>query len=316
VSVASRPSTWASKCSVTQLVFVARGAFPRWTPCLCALWGFLPGRVFPDRTTRRHCLARPPPKRVGWAERVVTRAPKATIQERRGGEGDGRERASKRKQPKTATRTLSRVGDGGGALAGARRSSTQGSCNRGRVGMCGDNGGSASCLGQCLRLPRTKNERGAGAWQVKSRRQVRARHERLQWHRKRAETDGSGPRSGVRVCIPDPTEILTTLEQYGPQELLLYRDRDRTASDSAPVDPGTRGDGCVSNECATEPCMPYRGTASLYCGVVLVPCSPVPLRVSRWSYGSHTVGACTKWSTFSLGWAAVCHLRPTNFHEI
>jgi len=72
VSVASRPSTRASKLPVTQLVFVARGAFPRSTPCVCALRGFLPGRVFPDRTTRRHGLARPPPKWVGWAERAVT----------------------------------------------------------------------------------------------------------------------------------------------------------------------------------------------------------------------------------------------------
>jgi len=39
---------------------------------VCALRGFLPGRVFPDRTTRRHGLARPPPNWVGWAERVVT----------------------------------------------------------------------------------------------------------------------------------------------------------------------------------------------------------------------------------------------------
>ena len=72
MSVASRPSTRASKLPVTQLVFVARGAFPRSTPCVCALRGFLPGRVFPDRTTRRHGLARPPPNWVGWAERVVT----------------------------------------------------------------------------------------------------------------------------------------------------------------------------------------------------------------------------------------------------
>jgi len=72
VSVASRPSTRASKLPVTKLVFVARGAFPRSTPCVCALRGFLPRRVFPDRTTRRHGLARPPPNWVGWAERVVT----------------------------------------------------------------------------------------------------------------------------------------------------------------------------------------------------------------------------------------------------
>jgi len=72
VSVASRPSTRASKLPVTQLVFVARGAFPRSTPCVCALRGFLRGRVFPDRTTRRHGLARSPPDWVGWAERVAT----------------------------------------------------------------------------------------------------------------------------------------------------------------------------------------------------------------------------------------------------
>jgi len=72
VSVASRPSTRASKLPVTELVFVARGAFPRSTPCVCPLQGFLPGRVFPDRNTRRHGLARPPPNWVGWAERVVT----------------------------------------------------------------------------------------------------------------------------------------------------------------------------------------------------------------------------------------------------
>jgi len=72
VSVASRPSTRASKLTVTQLVFVARGAFTRSTPCVCALRDFLPGRVLPDRTTRRHGLARPPPNWVGWAERVVT----------------------------------------------------------------------------------------------------------------------------------------------------------------------------------------------------------------------------------------------------
>jgi len=79
VSVASRPSTRASKLPVTQLVFVARGAFPRSTPSVCALRGFLPGRVFPDRTTRRHGLARPPPNWVGWAERVVTPAASAPL---------------------------------------------------------------------------------------------------------------------------------------------------------------------------------------------------------------------------------------------
>jgi len=72
VSIASRPSTRASKPPVTQLVFVALGAFPRSTPCVCALRGFLPGRVFPHRTTRRHGLGCPPPNWVGWAERVVT----------------------------------------------------------------------------------------------------------------------------------------------------------------------------------------------------------------------------------------------------
>jgi len=71
VSVASRPSTRASKLPVTQLVFVARGVFPRSTLCVGALRGFLPGRVFPDRTTRRHGLARLPPDWVGLAGRVV-----------------------------------------------------------------------------------------------------------------------------------------------------------------------------------------------------------------------------------------------------
>ena len=75
MSVASWPLTRASKLPVTQLVFVARGALPRSTPCVCALRGFLPGRVFPDRTTRRHGLARPPPNWLGWAERVVTAVP-------------------------------------------------------------------------------------------------------------------------------------------------------------------------------------------------------------------------------------------------
>jgi len=64
-----------NKLPVTQLVFVARGAFPRSTPCVCALRDLLPGRVFPDRTTRRQGLARPPPDWVGWAERVVTVPP-------------------------------------------------------------------------------------------------------------------------------------------------------------------------------------------------------------------------------------------------
>ena len=72
MSVASRPSTRASKLPVTQLVFVARGSFLRSTPCVCALRGFLPGRVFSEMTTRRHGLARPPPNWVGWAERLVT----------------------------------------------------------------------------------------------------------------------------------------------------------------------------------------------------------------------------------------------------
>jgi len=71
MSVAPRPSTRASKLPVTQLVFVARGVFPRSTPCVCALRDFLPGRVFPDRTTRRHGLARLPPYWVGLAGSVV-----------------------------------------------------------------------------------------------------------------------------------------------------------------------------------------------------------------------------------------------------
>jgi len=72
VSVASRPPTRESNLPVTQLVFLARGVLPRSTPCVCALQGFLPGRVFPDRTTRRHDLARLPPDGVGLAGRVVT----------------------------------------------------------------------------------------------------------------------------------------------------------------------------------------------------------------------------------------------------
>ena len=74
MSVASRLSTRASKIPVTQLVFVARGVFPRSTPCVCALRGFLPERVLPDRTTRRHGLAHLPPDWVGLAGRVVTRS--------------------------------------------------------------------------------------------------------------------------------------------------------------------------------------------------------------------------------------------------
>jgi len=61
VGTASEPSNRTSKTLVTELVFVARGAFPRSTPCVCALQGLLPGRVFPDRTTRPHGLARLPP---------------------------------------------------------------------------------------------------------------------------------------------------------------------------------------------------------------------------------------------------------------
>jgi len=72
MSFASRPSARGSKRPVTQLVVVARGALPRSTPCVCALRGFLPGREFRDRTTRRHGLAGPPPNWEGWAERVVT----------------------------------------------------------------------------------------------------------------------------------------------------------------------------------------------------------------------------------------------------
>ena len=44
----------------------ARGDFPRSPSCVCALRGFLPGRVFPVRTTRRHCPAHLPPTWVGW----------------------------------------------------------------------------------------------------------------------------------------------------------------------------------------------------------------------------------------------------------
>ena len=72
MSFASRPSTGASKLPVTQLVFFSWGVFPRSTPCVCSLRGFLPGRVFLDRTTRRHGLARLPPDWVGFAGRVDT----------------------------------------------------------------------------------------------------------------------------------------------------------------------------------------------------------------------------------------------------
>jgi len=72
VCFASRPLTRASKIPVTPLVCFARGVSPRSTPCVCALLGFLPGRVFPDRTARRHGLARSFPNWVGWAESVVT----------------------------------------------------------------------------------------------------------------------------------------------------------------------------------------------------------------------------------------------------
>ena len=72
VSVASRNSTRASKHPVTQLVCAACGVFPLSTPCVSALRGFVPGRVFPDRTTRRHDLARLPPNWVGLAGRFVT----------------------------------------------------------------------------------------------------------------------------------------------------------------------------------------------------------------------------------------------------
>jgi len=72
MGTASEPSTWGSKLPVTQLVFLARRDFARSTPCVCALRGVLPGRVFPYRTTRRHGLARLPRNWVGLARRVVT----------------------------------------------------------------------------------------------------------------------------------------------------------------------------------------------------------------------------------------------------
>ena len=65
MSVASGPLTRASNVPVTYLVTVAGGVFPRSTPCEWALRGFLPRRVFPDKTTRRHGLARLPPDWVG-----------------------------------------------------------------------------------------------------------------------------------------------------------------------------------------------------------------------------------------------------------
>ena len=72
VSVVLRPLTRASQLPVIQLVFVARGAFPLSTTCVCAFRGFLPGRVFPDRTTQRHGQARLSPNWVGFAGRVDT----------------------------------------------------------------------------------------------------------------------------------------------------------------------------------------------------------------------------------------------------
>jgi len=86
VSASSRPSTRESKIPVTQLVFAARGVFPGSTPCVCALRGSLPGRVFPDRTTRRHGLVRLPPNWVGLAGRVFT-ASFALAALKRGGGG-------------------------------------------------------------------------------------------------------------------------------------------------------------------------------------------------------------------------------------
>jgi len=151
---------------------------------------------------------------------------------------------------------------------------------------------------------------------VNSHRQVRARRKRLRWQRKRAAIVGRGPRSEVRICIPGPTEIATTSDVRGPQELPSSRDRDRTASDSAPVDPGTPRDGLSSNENLTECRMPDRGTASPHSRVGKVPCSPHSLRFACWTYGLHPFGACTNWSTFSLGRAAVCHLGPPKFHEL
>jgi len=69
MGTASEPSTWGSKFTVTQLVFLALRDFALSTPCVCALRGVLPGRVFPYRTTRRHGLARLP--RTGWGWLVV-----------------------------------------------------------------------------------------------------------------------------------------------------------------------------------------------------------------------------------------------------
>jgi len=49
------------------------GASPPGRRRACVLlWAFFSGRVFPDRTTRRHGLARSLPNWVEWAERVVT----------------------------------------------------------------------------------------------------------------------------------------------------------------------------------------------------------------------------------------------------
>ena len=79
VNVASRTLTRAGKLPVTHFVFFSRGVFPLSAPCVCAPRGILPGRVFPDGTTRRHGLPRLLASWVGMAGHVVTVCTPATI---------------------------------------------------------------------------------------------------------------------------------------------------------------------------------------------------------------------------------------------
>jgi len=90
MSVASRHSTRASKRPVHNSC-LSLGASSPGRRRVCVLFGFFfPGRVLPDRTTRRHGLARPPPNLVGWAERVVTmRSVESAALDRSGSAGGG-----------------------------------------------------------------------------------------------------------------------------------------------------------------------------------------------------------------------------------
>jgi len=51
VGTASEPSICASNLPVTKRVLLARGAFARSTPWVCALRGLLSVKVFPDGST-------------------------------------------------------------------------------------------------------------------------------------------------------------------------------------------------------------------------------------------------------------------------